>query len=228
MSSSNESLTIAATGRSFTWGQGVKGPEYRFTRVLENLFREDGLRATVLNFTPARAARAIAAMDGFRPDVVLLCYTLADVDPLDFLDWGKFRPHFGLQRISVLNPTVNFLVWKFIAPQQYQLFGLALHTDRVLTYTDEAAFNKFMNGIVAMADQVRAIGAKPVYVVLPYPHLWGPFKPEVRETVRKKFKQGLESANILLSTSVRSTTSSQSASLKSTRWTRIPMSECTI
>jgi peptidoglycan/LPS O-acetylase OafA/YrhL len=194
--SSGSSLRIAATGRSFTWGQGVKGAEYRFTRVLEDLFRANGFQATVLNFAPGWTPHTITAVSKFRPDVVLLCYTMGDLEPLDFLDWGRFRPSYGWQRLSVFNPTANFLVWKLIAPQQYAFFGLALHTDRVLVYTNDVAFKKFIDGINAMADEVRAVGAKPVYVLLPYPHMWGPFKPAVRETVHNRFRQAMAAAGI--------------------------------
>jgi peptidoglycan/LPS O-acetylase OafA/YrhL len=195
---SNNPLIVAATGTSFTWGQGVKGSEHRFTRVLENLFHEDGLPATVLNFTPAVASHAIAAMDKFHPKVVLLCYTLSDVDGIGFVNVGQFRPLSGLQRMSVFNPTLNLLDWKLFTPQQYQLFALALYVDRVLSYTTEESFTKIMNGIIAKANEIRTIGAKPVYVLLPYPHMWLPFAPALRETARKKLMDGLEKAGITL------------------------------
>jgi peptidoglycan/LPS O-acetylase OafA/YrhL len=194
----NDGFAIAATGTSFTWGQGVRGAEHRFTRVLENHFREDGFPATVLNFTPAAPSQAIAAMGKFRPKVVLLCYTLADVDGTGFVNIGQFRPPSGLRRISVFNPTLNILDWKLFTSQQYQLFALAFYVDKVLSYTNETSFTKHLDGIIARADEIRAIGAKPVYVLLPYPHMWRPFAPLAREAARKKLTEGLKDAGITL------------------------------
>jgi peptidoglycan/LPS O-acetylase OafA/YrhL/lysophospholipase L1-like esterase len=185
---SDTSLTIAATGTSFTWGQGVKGAQYRFTRVLEDSFRANGVRASVLNFT---LGGTIAAMNQFHPDVVLLCFTMADIDPLNFLDWSRFKPTYDSQSVSVINPTANFLVWKRIAPLQYSFFGLALLTNKILAYGDDAAFKTLMESIRSKAEEVRGIGATPVYVLLPFPHIWALFQPAVRETTHEKFLRAL-------------------------------------
>jgi hypothetical protein len=44
--SERASLMITATGTSFTWGQGVRGMQYRFTAVLQTLLRDHGMKAT--------------------------------------------------------------------------------------------------------------------------------------------------------------------------------------
>jgi hypothetical protein len=200
-------LMITATGNSFTWGQGVKGMQYQFTAVLQTEFREHGLQATVLNYTPGPAAAAIESMRKVHPDVVLLCRTLMDIPVVEYLDSRKLRVNDDRTKLSMrsswqsltfFNPTLNFVTWKLIAPQRYQLFALAYFVNATLAYSDPATLAQNTESIRQTAEQVRAIGAQPLYVLLPFPHLWYYFMPAVREKAITNVRNSVADAGISL------------------------------
>jgi lysophospholipase L1-like esterase len=204
-------LMISVTGNSFTWGQGVKGMQYRFTAVLQNVLREHGLEATVLNYTRGPAETAIdATMESMRkvhPDVVLLCRTLIDIPVVEYVDGGKMRVNddptklsmqSSWQNLTFFNPTLNFVTWKLLAAQRYQLFALAYFVNATLAYSDAETLARNTDSIKQTADKVRAIGAQPVYVLLPYPHLWYYFMPSVRERAVTNIRNSLADAGIPL------------------------------
>jgi hypothetical protein len=139
------------------------------------------------------------------PDVVLLCHTLVDIPVVEYVDGRKLRVNDDPSKFSMqsswqslifFNPTLNFVTWKLVAPQRYQLFALAYFVNATLAYSDDETLTRNTDSIKQTAEQVRAIGAQPVYVLLPYPQLWYYFMPGVREKAITKVKNGLADAGI--------------------------------
>src|SRR5262249_17520327 len=102
------------------------------------------------------------------------------------------------QSLAFFNPTLKFITWKRFAAQRYQLFAMAYFVNATLGYSDAENLARNTESIKQLADKVRAIGAQPVYVLLPYPHLWYYFMPSVREKAIINVKNSLAAAGIPL------------------------------
>jgi len=189
-----EVFTIAAVGDSFTFGQGLKGKEKRFTELLQQKLNAGcAKKVRVINFGLGGAdtlqeteiVRNYAS--AVKPDVVLLCYLANDIEVAKVF---KGRDQFSnlIEIMTAINPTLNFLYWKIWGPSQYQFFGLRYVANLLFAYCQDAAFAKHAADLETFVKEVRRAGAKPVFVILPFPSMWSVVANDMRPIVYGKIK----------------------------------------
>ena len=192
-SANNNNLVIAVVGDSFTWGQGVSGNSSRFTELLENKLNAggDGPKITVLNFGKGGAdtIQETEILNDYvakvHPNLVLLGYLANDIfsDSTDFSDFSE--------TLSTITPSVNFIYWRLIGPAKYEKIGVNYMHTLVSQYQNKTAFKKHMNDLAIYFQDVRKIGAQPVFVLLPFPHLWKLFPEETCADIYSRILQAV-------------------------------------
>jgi len=187
-----EVFTIAAVGDSFTFAQGIKGKEKRFTELLQkNLNLSCAKKVRVINFGRGGAdtLQEIEIVRNYasavKPDVVLLCYLANDIEEAKVF---KNSQQFSnlIEKITAINPTINLLYWKIWGPSQYQFFGLRYVANLLFAYCQDATFAKHAADLETLVKEVKKIGAKPVFVMLPFPSMWSVVENDMRYIVYGK------------------------------------------
>lgn len=170
-------LVIAAVGDSWTWGQGICGQEHRFTNLLEaDLRGRNGGPITVLNFGRAGAdtkEELLIAQDAAKvqPDIVLIGYLANDIDRYAVIKFTAEQSPFW-QRVSLLTPTSNSFYWRLLAPGVYADFGKEYSRTVHGAYADPEIMAKHLGDIEKLIAEVRAMNARPVFAILPFPAMW--------------------------------------------------------
>lgn len=188
-------LVIAVVGDSFTWGQGVAGKDYRFTERLEKKLNSASgkERITVLNFGQGGADTLqeinIVQQDVAKvhPDLVLICYLTNDINVNNQLGDRKYYNTIG-EKLSTINPTLNFIYWRLIGPIKYKNFGLMYMNNLVAAYKDPETFNRHISDIYNLIAEVREIGARPIFVLLPFPQMWALFPQNMRNNIYENIR----------------------------------------
>ena len=191
----NNHLVIAVVGDSFTWGQGVEGKESRFTERLEKKLNSASgrERITVLNFGQGGADtfQEIGIVQKYvakvHPDIVLICYLTNDINVKNPLGNRKYYDTTG-EKLSTINPTINFIYWRLIGPNKYKNFGLLYMNNLVEAYKDPETFNHHINDIYKLIEEVRKIGARPIFVLLPFPQMWNLFPKSMRDNIYENIR----------------------------------------
>jgi len=114
---------IAVIGDSFTWGQGIRGRERRFSEQLEMLLiARDGRSVKVLNYgvggtgTLLQIRQVLPDVERIKPDVVLIGYLTNDIEDEVGLVQVEYDPvPFVAKPLGRALPLANFLYWSFIA-----------------------------------------------------------------------------------------------------------------
>ena len=171
-------VVITAVGDSWTWGQGIRGRDLRFTNLLEFELRSDpGLPVTVLNFGRAGADTAeemLLLQDAAKvhPDIVLIGYLANDIDRSASIKPFTVGESPFFHRSSLLSPTLNFFYWRTLGPRSYGDFGKEYVQAVRNAYGNPAIMAKHLSDIETLIAKVRAIDAMPVFAVLPFPAMW--------------------------------------------------------
>jgi lysophospholipase L1-like esterase len=172
-------LLIAAVGDSWTWGQGIRGAQYRFGDVLEaELKGKTPQPVTVLNFGRGGAdtnqeREMLDDAAKVRPDFVLICYLANDIAPYA----TNMTPHHVEvspleRRLTLLSPTANFLYWRVRAPHLDHDLGRQWSEAICAAYADPSIMGKHLADVESLIARVREIKAKPIFVIMPYPSMW--------------------------------------------------------
>lgn len=191
----NNQLVIAVVGDSFTWGQGVEGKKSRFTERLEKKLNSTSGReeVTVLNFGQGGAdtLKEINIVQEYvakvHPDIVLICYLTNDINVNNRLSDRKYYDTTG-EKLSTLNPTLNFIYWRLIGPMKYKNFGLAYMNNLVEAYKAPETFNNHIKDIYKLIEEVRKIGARPIFVLMPFPQMWNLFPKSMRDNIYENIR----------------------------------------
>ena len=140
----HDQIVIAVVGDSFTWGQGIKGKESRFTERLEKKLNSTsgGKKVSVLNFGRGGAdtLQEIEIVNKFlsqiHPDMVLLCYLSNDIlFKCGLEDYDK-----TWERLSTITPTVNLIYWRLVSSVTFQEVGRQYMEIIVNSYNDADSF----------------------------------------------------------------------------------------
>jgi hypothetical protein len=198
-----DEIVIAAVGDSFTWGQGLKGTGLRLTEQLEKRLNQtsNGEKISVLNFGKGGAdtVQEIQIVDKFvskiHPDIVLICYISNDVDSDSFITFSNDCGNWG-ERLSTITPSVNFIYWRLIGPAKYKDIGVKYMKGLVDYYENPVTFTKHMNDLSTLFKDVRKIGAQPIFVLLPFPHMWKMFPKSTRDAIYNRIKTGVTHAGV--------------------------------
>jgi len=190
-----DEIVIAAIGDSFTWGQGLKGASPRFTEQLEKRLNStgNGKKISVLNFGKGGAdtGQEIQILDKFvskiHPDIVLICYISNDVDSDSFITISNDCSNWG-EKLSTVTPSINFIYWRLIGPAKYKDIGMNYMRGLVNIYDNPVTFSKHMNDLSAFFKDVKKIGAQPIFVLLPFPHMWKIFPKHTRNDIYNRIK----------------------------------------
>lgn len=185
-----------ALGDSFTWGQGVWGKDLRFTEQLSQL-----LGHRVWNFgvngttTRDQVQLILPHLAPLKPEVVFVCYLANDIhDEVALFEATDNRWGFWSHRFMVGSPTMNFVYWRFLNLVQLQEFTSRYFASLFLNYLNPQVMERHQQDIQTMCREIRQMGARPVAVLLPFPHLFRGIQPAHREAiyaaVEEAFKQG--------------------------------------
>jgi lysophospholipase L1-like esterase len=201
-------LVIAAVGDSWTWGQGIRGAQYRFGDVLEaELKGKTSLPVTVLNFGRGGAdtnqeRQMLDDAAKVRPDIVLICYLANDIAPYA----TNMTPHHVdvsplERRLTLLSPTANFLYWRVRAPHLDSDLGRQWSEAICAAYADPSTMGKHLADVESLIARVRELKAKPIFVILPYPSMWledpaAATKCQLRNRTYEALTKKVESLNV--------------------------------
>jgi len=187
----NKGLVIAVVGDSFTWGQGIKGNKHRFTEQLEeklNASSSEGKRIAVLNFgrggadTRQEIQIVREAVAKIHPDIVIICYLSNDIDSGSFAGhWEKYGD--TGEKLSSITPTVNYFYWRFIGLLKYHHIGRKYMESLVEAYNNPKTFQKHQDELRTLITEIKAMGAQPIFVILPFPQMWKLFPKSTRDDI---------------------------------------------
>jgi lysophospholipase L1-like esterase len=188
---------IALVGDSFTWGQGLQGRNLRFSdRLRQSLPQVD-----VLNFgrgglnTEEETNMILPDLVRVHPDVVVVCYLTNDIqDSVHLVRTEEVGLTVWQHRWLVASPLWNYLYWR-------EGLGVGGSASRaffslVANYLDAPAFALHTRNIDAMIAKIRALGARPVFALMPFPHMWSDFRPDVRERIFDRVTRAVESQSV--------------------------------
>jgi lysophospholipase L1-like esterase len=188
-------IVIAVVGDSFTWAQGIRGKNYRFTERLENQLNSaaGGDRVGVLNFGRGGAdtLQELEIVEKFvpkiHPDIVLLGYLSNDiVFRCGAEDYDK-----TWEVLSTLTPTVNFIYWLIIGPSTFEKVGWQYMKCIVDSYNNEEIFKEHIEHLDKIFSIVKTDGGQPVFVLLPFPSMWTLFSRHIREDIYGRLKSAV-------------------------------------
>jgi lysophospholipase L1-like esterase len=196
-------VVIAVVGDSFVWAQGVKGKNHRLTEQLEKLLNAvpGGKKVTVLNFGKGGAdtLQEMQVINEFvsrvHPDIVLLGYLSNDIDSDSFITYSADYTHTG-EKLSTLSPTLNLIYWRLIGPAKYRHIGLKYMQGLVARYNDPGTFQKHMDNLQNLFKDVEEMGAQPIFVLMPFPHMWKMFPKETRDDIYSRLKRAVAEAGV--------------------------------
>ena len=196
----SEIKLIAAVGDSFTWGQGLSSSELRFSDRLDEML---GSQVEIVNFghggynTRDLVERVLPVVAEIQPDVVVYFYLSNDIhdgigmanpQPKERSKWGH--------RLLVGLPVYNFLYWKVLAAFEFRNEAKRGYDALYSRYQDPVNFADHEKDLKKFAEAVRAMGATPVAVNLPFPHLWSDASPELRQEIISKVVAALEESGM--------------------------------
>jgi lysophospholipase L1-like esterase len=193
-------VVIAAVGDSFTWAQGLKGHNLRFTERLEKRLDSvsGGTKVSVLNFGRGGAdtRQELEIVEKFvpkiHPDIVLLCYLSNDI----LFRCGAEDYDKTWEMMSTITPTVNFIYWRLIGPATFEKVGGQYMKCILDTYNNPEIFKKHVEQLDKLFNIVKEDGAQPVFVLLPFPSMWTLFPKHARDDVYGRLKTAVAHAGV--------------------------------
>ncbi|MCA9778855.1 MAG: SGNH/GDSL hydrolase family protein [Candidatus Eremiobacteraeota bacterium] len=191
---------IAAVGDSFTWGQGLASADLRFTDRLDEML---GPEVEIVNFghggynTRDLIDRVLPVVAEVKPDVVVYFYLSNDIH--DGIGMANPQPKERSKwehRMLVGLPVYNFLYWKVLAAFEFRSEAKRGYEALYSRYQDSQNFTDHEKDLKKFTEAVRAMGATPVAVNLPFPHLWSNATPELRREIVSKVVKALENSGM--------------------------------
>ena len=70
------------------------------------------------------------------------------------------------------SPLYNFVFWRMRAPAAYRDFASGYFEAIFRAYQNPRLMERHLADIEALIVHVRSLGAKPVFVILPFPSMW--------------------------------------------------------
>lgn len=191
------SAEIVALGDSFTWGQGVS-QEQRFTDQLAA-----ALGTRVANFgrpgsgTREQTTDMLPRAAALKPKVVLICYLANDIqDTLRLFEPRSYEPAPLTRRLLRASPTCNWLYWRFLRswsnPGEGQRYCFSL----LANYLNDGAMAAHTADVATLTQRIRKLGATPVAVILPFPHLFEGIRPEHRDAIYTRIVSAFQSSGV--------------------------------
>ncbi len=191
-----EQIEIAVVGDSFTWGQGIPVRKSRFTDLLSQQ-----TRIHFWNFgrpgasTQQETKEILPVVAVHHPKVVFLCYLTNDIacreEPFD-------PPVPGLtpfQKNTVrASPTYNYLYLRFFGRTGENDAGQRYFFTLLYNYWNEKSMAAHAQEIQTAVAEIKKMGAQPVAVILPFPHMFYRVQPAYRQKVYTSVAQAFKDA----------------------------------
>ncbi len=184
-------IEVAVVGDSFTWGQGIPARKQRFTDVLG---QKTGMH--FWNFgrpgasTQQECKEILPVVAAHKPKVVVLCYLTNDIacreEPFDppvpsLTPWQR-----NLIRAS---PTYNYAYLRFFGRGGENEAGQRYFFTLLYNYWNSESMAAHARDIQETVAEIRKMGAKPVAVILPFPHMFYRVQPQYRKKVYDSVSQ---------------------------------------
>jgi lysophospholipase L1-like esterase len=178
---------IAVLGDSFTWGQGLTSSSQRFSNILGKRLGEE---AEVLNFgrggtdTRDQLQEDIPLIRKVHPDIVLLCYLSNDIHNGLHL-FKPAVPHYSYFQRHLLraSPLYNYIYYRALFPAQWGALGTWSFVSIISNYRDPQTMEEHRQDMKKMVAAVKEMGARPIAVILPFPHLWEHIERPYRDAI---------------------------------------------
>ncbi len=169
---------IAGLGDSFTWGQGVRYEE-RFSYIFEAYLRKAfGERFVFLNFgvgggaTRSETRVLEKSISQVAPQIVMIFYLSNDIEQkMVYCSPPYFERINTLGKLLRFSPTLNYLCWRTVAPISYRKFSTSYYGNVRAAYQDDSHFHRHLLDIKTLLDKSQALKARPIFVLLPFPHM---------------------------------------------------------
>ncbi len=189
-------IEVAVVGDSFTWGQGIPNRKLRFSDRLS-----EKTKIHFWNFgrpgasTRQESKEILPVVAAHHPKVVLLCYLANDIA----CDLEPFDPPVpsltaGQRSLIRASPTYNYLYLKFLGRSSENDAGQRYFFTLLYNYWNEQSMADHAQEIQAAIEQIRNMGAKPVGVILPFPHMFYRVQPEYRKKVYAAVSKAFQDA----------------------------------
>ena len=188
-------IQVAVVGDSFTWGQGIPARSQRFSdRLSEKL----GLK--FWNFARPGASTRDESRDilptvaAYKPKLVLVCYLSNDIT----LDPKLYTPPVPVlspwkRSLVRASPIYNYLYWRYLSLAGGNEAGQRYFAMLRNHYLKPAVMATHAQEISELVAKIRAMGAKPVAVILPFPHMFmntpAADRKAIYDSVAKAFRQ---------------------------------------
>ena len=178
-------IDIAVVGDSFTWGQGIPDRKQRFTDRLS-----EQMNTKFWNFgrpgasTQEESEKILPVVAAHHPKLVILCYLTNDIackfEPFDppVPTLTPFQ-----RKMLQASPTYNYLYLRFLGRTNENDAGQRYFFTLLYNYWTDQSMQAHAQEIKATVDQIRAMGAQPLAVILPFPHMFYRVQPEYRQKV---------------------------------------------
>ncbi len=199
----NGDLVIAVVGNSFTWAQGIKGNTLRFTERLEKKLNAEfgGEKVTVLNFgrggadTKRQLKTVKEYVSKIHPDIVLICYLSNDINS-DIVHSYSGDYNSTSEQLSTISPTINYVYWHWVGPEKYRDIGLRYMQGLKASYDDPKLFQEHIAQLDELFQDVRKMGAQPIFVLMPFPHMWKLFPQSSKNEIYSRIKKSVADAGV--------------------------------
>lgn len=189
-------IEVAVVGDSFTWGQGIPARKQRFTDRLS-----EKMKIHFWNFgRPGASTRQenqeiLPVVAAHHPKVVLLCYLTNDIA----CDLQPFDPPVpsltaGQRALIQASPTYNYLYLKFFGRSSENDAGRRYFYTLLYNYWNSESMAAHAQEIKEAVEQVRKMGAQPVAVLLPFPHMFYQVRPDYRQKVYSAVAKAFQDA----------------------------------
>ncbi|MBN9417913.1 MAG: SGNH/GDSL hydrolase family protein [Candidatus Eremiobacteraeota bacterium] len=178
-------IDVAVVGDSFTWGQGIPARKFRFTDVLS-----EKTKIKFWNFgrpgasTQEETEKILPIVAAHHPKTVFLCYLTNDI-ACEYEPFDPPVPSLTPFQRSLLqaSPTYNYAYLRFFGRSNQNDAGLRYFYTLLYNYWNEQSMAHHSQEIAKMVEKVRAMGAQPVAIILPFPHMFYHVQPEYRKKV---------------------------------------------
>lgn len=187
-------IEVAMVGDSFTWGQGIPDRRQRFSDLLSEKtgvkFWNYGRPGATTREETQDILPKIAAS---KPKVVVVCYLSNDI-ACDLQPYLPQVPNLEpwKRRLIQASPLYNYGYWRYFGRSGESEAGQRYFFTLLFNYCNQAAMAAHTQEIKTMVADIRRMGAKPVAVILPFPHMFMATRPEFRKSVYDSIRQAFE------------------------------------
>ncbi len=185
---------VVAVGDSFTFGQGLSERSQRFTNLIEQaLPRIELVNASQGGTnTQEQINHLLPKVAALEPDYVIYFYLPNDIQ--DTVGFPQPKPReFSREekRALAASPAWNYFYWKMVAAYQFEDDAQTAFSSLRACYQHAENFQLHVKDLQLYMEQIKGMGAQPMAVILPFPHLWEGASDQERDEILDKVETAL-------------------------------------